>query len=164
MTDERIITTEKWDLDYMALARFWADRKSKDPSTKVGAVLVGPNRVLISMGYNGFPRGIEDRPSRYADREVKYPLVVHGEVNAILNAPAIPPGSTLYCTLFPCNECAKMIIQSGVTRVVAPAPEEVDEKRAKRWCDSHVLSTQMFAEAGIKMEFTEDPELLEMRL
>lgn len=109
---------ERWDLRFMELAKHYADW-SKDPSTKIGAVIVDDLNRQLGQGYNGFPRGVSDDPERYADREVKYPLVVHAELNAILNCTLPPRGATLYVyPLPPCPECTKAIIQSGIKRVV----------------------------------------------
>lgn len=143
------VTKEKWDLRFIELA--WRVASwSKDPSTKVGSVIVAPNRTVLGLGYNGFPRGVGDYANRYDDRPQKYKFVVHAEPNAILTAGQIPPGSTLYCTLFPCNECAKLIIQAGITRVVAPIPPE------SNWTEAFEISKEMFYEAGISWYFTED--------
>ena len=108
----------KWDRRFIALAGHVA-QWSKDPSTKVGAVLVRPvDMTVISMGFNGFPRGVNDLEERYSNRPLKYKLVVHAELNAILTAKEPLTGAHLYVTLSPCNECAKAIIQSGIARVV----------------------------------------------
>jgi dCMP deaminase len=109
----------KWHKRFMDLAEHVA-QWSKDPSTKVGAVLVNYNRIVIGVGYNGFPRGVEDTEERYADRPTKYALVVHAEMNAIANATESVKGSTLYVTLAPCNECMKMIAQHGITTIFSP--------------------------------------------
>lgn len=136
----------QWDKDYFALATFWANRKSKDPRTKVGCVIVNPelNRV-ISLGYNGFPKGVEDKEARYAEKETKYQLVVHAEANAILTARTDVTGCTLYTTLYPCNECTKLIIQAGITKVICPRQED------KRQNDSHWWAVTMLREAGIEV-------------
>lgn len=144
----REITHRTWDRDYVDLAMWWADRKSKDPSTKVGAIIARSDRTILSMGYNGFPRGVFDTPERYNDRELKYKLVVHAEANAILAAGTIPSACTLYSTLFPCNECAKMIIQAGIKRVISPLTIT-----GHRWSDSHNIACMMFAEAGVEKAF-----------
>lgn len=98
-------------------------KRSKDPNTKVGATVVSPDNRVVGLGYNGFPRGCEDTSfpwSRKGEGSIlntKYPFVVHAEVNAIHNSIIKPLGCTVYSTLFPCHECAKFIIQSGITRV-----------------------------------------------
>lgn len=137
--------TERWDRHYLELARFWADLVSKDPSTKVGAVVVSADGKREFLGYNGFPRGVLDLEERLNDRPQKYARVVHAELNAILKAGREAEGGTLYCTLFCCNECAKAIIQSGIRRVVTPAPE------SGRWDDAHKISREMFEEAGVEV-------------
>ena len=118
---------------------------SKDPSTKVGAVIVRPDRSVVSVGYNGFPRGVSDKESRYNDKPTKYSLVVHAEANAILAAKEPVSDSVLYVTLFPCNECAKLIIQSGIRTIVAP---HVGQDHA-HWLEAMQVSWQMFLEAGV---------------
>lgn len=141
---------DRWDRDFLALARFWADIKSKDPSTKVGAVLVDEKNRILSMGYNGFPRGVDDTPERYANRETKLSLVVHAEANALLNMPMVMPEyTTLYCTLFPCNECAKLIIQAGVWRVVAP---DYNIPGKEKWLPIFETSRMMLNEARVMVD------------
>ena len=110
---------------YMAMAKL-ISKRSKDPNTQVGAIIVSKDDRILSVGYNGFPNGCSDDEfpwARSAKREydTKYPYVVHAELNAILNFRGDNKafeGSTLYVTLFPCHECAKAIIQSGITRLV----------------------------------------------
>lgn len=133
----------KWDGRFMQMAELVASW-SKDPSTKVGAVVVRPDRTIASVGYNGFPRGVMDQIDRYANRKVKYQLVVHAEANAILNAKGPVVGHTLYGTLFPCCECAKLIIQAGIKEMIVPSLE-----RLPRYEESMKASELMFREAGI---------------
>lgn len=145
--------TEKWDRKYLKLAQHVAENWSKDPSTKVGAVLVNYDINQEFIGYNGFPHGVEDQPERYADRETKYKLVVHAEVNAILKAGHWARGASLYVypsfSLPPiCNECAKVAIQAGISEVVGYAPN-LDDPRVQRWLNSISISKTMFEEAGI---------------
>ena len=109
-----------WDEYFMSVAVLAAMR-SKDPNTQVGACIVGEDKRIISTGYNGFPRGCsdDDFPWDREGEETKYPFVVHAELNAILNAGGRNVnGATLYVGLFPCNECAKAIIQAGIKEVV----------------------------------------------
>jgi dCMP deaminase len=120
---------------------------SNDPSTKVGAVIV-KDLLIISTGYNCFPRGVAETEERLNDRPTKYAMVVHAEANAILAAKGNTQGSTMYCTLFPCNECAKLIIQSGVKRIVTVVPTL---EQAERWKDSFNISYQMLTEAGVEV-------------
>lgn len=133
-----------WHRFFLGMAEYVATA-SKDPSTKVGAAIVDVQRRVIGLGYNGFPRGIADSHDRLNDRLTKYKLVVHAEVNAILNAIRPPVGATLYCTLFPCNECAKVIIQAGIARLIAPKPEP------GRWDEAHKIAEGMLSEAGVKI-------------
>lgn len=109
-----------WDEYFMGVAMLAAGR-SKDPNTQVGACIVSPENIIISTGYNGMPKGCSDDefPWERTGEETKYPFVVHAELNAILNANGRDlRGSRLYVALFPCNECAKAIIQSGVKEVL----------------------------------------------
>ena len=109
-----------WDEYFMGVAKLAAHR-SKDPSTQVGACIVSPENIIISTGYNGMPKGCSDDefPWDREGAETKYPYVVHAELNAILNANGRDlRGSRVYVALFPCNECAKAIIQSGVKEVI----------------------------------------------
>ena len=108
-----------WDEYFMGVAML-AARRSKDPSTQVGACIVSQDNIIISTGYNGMPKGCSDDefPWGREGAETKYPFVVHAELNAILNANGRDlRGSRIYVALFPCNECAKAIIQSGVKEV-----------------------------------------------
>lgn len=107
----------KWDGRYLNLA-FHVANWSKDPSTKVGAVIVNPRNQVVSLGYNGFPRGVEDSQERYNDRETKLLFVTHAEKNAIDNAYIDLTDSTIYVTFFPCNECCKSIISRGIKKIV----------------------------------------------
>lgn len=135
----------KWHKRFLDLAdhvALW----SKDPSTRVGAVVVRPDRTIASLGFNGFPRGVDDTPSRYDCREVKYKFIVHAEANAIVSAKGDLSGHYLYSSpLHPCNECAKLVIQSGITTVVTRPP------RDERWADSFKIASQMFNEAGVEV-------------
>jgi len=121
---------------------------SKDPSTKVGAVIFDNKRRLISGGYNGFPRGVHDTEDRLNDRETKYKMVLHAERNAIAFATAPLEGSTLFCTHPCCTQCASQIIQMGIAHVCWPDPAP---EFAGRWADDMKLSSQMFEEAGVKV-------------
>lgn len=122
---------------------------SRDPSTKVGCVIVRPDKTIASVGYNGFPRGVRDTAERYEDRETKYKMVVHGETNAIVSAREPLHGYALFCHPFPpCADCAKLIIQAGIAAVFAPTP--TDEERL-RWGDSMNIAVEMFDEAGVEL-------------
>ena len=109
-----------WDEYFMGVAKL-SGMRSKDPNTQVGACIVSPDNIIISTGYNGLPNGCSDDeyPWEREGEETKYPYVVHAELNAILNANGRDlRGSRLYVALFPCNECAKAIIQAGVKEVL----------------------------------------------
>jgi dCMP deaminase len=127
-----------WDECFMRMAHVIAER-SKDPSTQAGAVVVDENNVVIGLGYNGWPRGIknEDLPwDREGDFEnTKYAYVCHAEENAIYNANSPTKDCKIYCTLFPCNECVKTIIQNGIKEVIYESDKYADTppiKAAKR--------------------------------
>lgn len=140
-----------WDSRFIQSCMLFASW-SKDPSTKVGAVIVDQKRRIIGEGYNGFPRGVEDWPSRLNDREVKYRYTVHAELNAVLNCVRPPEGATLYCyPLPPCNECAKSIIQSGIRRVVAAYVEQGET--SAQWLETFkTTSLIMFREANVSVQ------------
>lgn len=132
----------KWDERFMELARL-VSTWSKDPSTKVGAVIVNPENHVVSLGFNGFPRGIKD-DERLEDRETKYAMILHAEVNALQTAVASVKDCTVYTwPLPPCSRCAAQLIQAGIKRVVIP--EGVDE----RWVESCSTAFKMFDEAEI---------------
>ena len=134
-----------WNRRFLALAEHIATW-SKDPSTKVGAVIVDADRRIISTRYNGFPRDVEDLDQRLNNRDVKYEMIVHGEINAIVFANQNLQGTTLYTWPFmPCSRCAGIVIQSGIRTVVAPYNDN------PRWQASFELTEQMFREAGIKL-------------
>lgn len=122
--------------------------RSKDPNTKVGACIVNKKNRIAGIGYNGFPYGCEDSVYPWENAkdlkflDTKYPYVVHAEPNAILNSSEPLDGATLYVTLFPCNECAKLIIQSGIKHIVFMCDKYHDQ-------DSSVASRKMFDSAGI---------------
>lgn len=142
-------TRLKWDRRFLRLADFWGKECSKDPSTKVGAVLVR-GRKVVNLGYNGFPPGIADTEERLNDRPTKYGLMVHGEINAILNAGQSVEGCTLYTTPFqPCRDCTKIILAAGIARVVAPYPTA--EQRI-RWGTSFDEAAALLAERGVALD------------
>jgi dCMP deaminase len=133
-----------WDQRFLDLAEHIA-QWSKDPRTKVGAVIVDEKKRVISVGYNGFPRGVDDNPSRYEDRTTKHLFVAHAERNALDNAPLMVDGCTLYVPLLPCNQCAISIIQKGITRVVTYLPDR--DGTGFNWN----TTIEMFAEAQIDL-------------
>lgn len=148
----------KWDRHFITLALENA-RMSKDPATQAGAVIVGPDREVRSMGYNGLPRGIADTPERLQNKELKRSLVVHAEMNAILNAARIgvsTRGCTLYLALTdesgavwggpPCTRCTVEIIQAGITEVVA----KPFKNQASYWAESVEQARALIQEAQIQ--------------
>lgn len=149
MRDTNVIDT-KWDKRFMRLAKE-VSSWSKDPSSKIGAVAVSDDRRILSTGFNGFPRGIEDTEERLNDREQKYPRIIHAEMNCLLGAlynGVCVRDATLYVYGLPvCSECAKAVIQAGIKRVVIGTDlEYVPEKWTNAWIDH---SAPMFKEAGV---------------
>jgi dCMP deaminase len=108
----------RFDMHYMRLAHLVGFDLSKDPSTKVGALILGADQRSVSVGYNGFPAGTFESPDLWQDRSEKYPRVIHAEINALLNCPFSTIGATIYCSLFPCHHCLGCIINAGITRIV----------------------------------------------
>ena len=138
--------SEKWDARFLGQAELVAGW-SKDPSTKVGAVIVDALNRVVSQGFNGFAKSIKDTRARLSDRAKKYPMVIHAELNAILFAQRSLRGCTIYIwPMPPCASCAGPLIQVGITRVVSvpPTAEHID-----RWGDSYALAQEMFREAGV---------------
>jgi len=141
--------SNKWDLRFLHLASHISDW-SKDPSTKVGCVVVGSDREIRSTGFNGFPRGIKDTSERLDDREQKYPLICHAEENAIMHAARVGvslKGCVAYVTWPPCTRCARSLIQAGVVEVVFPEDIDVPE----RWVADFDMSMSMMKEAGLEV-------------
>jgi dCMP deaminase len=138
---------KKWDIRFLELARF-KSQWSKDPSTKVGCVIVDKNKREISTGYNGFAQGIKDSKERYDNRDIKYKMVLHSEINAIIFAQRDLTGCTIYTyPMPPCAICTSAIIQAGIKRIVAITPS--DDQRS-RWQKDFDLSQAMMNEAGIE--------------
>ena len=119
---------------------------SKDPSTKVGAVIFDEKRRVISTGYNGFARGVEDYEDRLVDRDIKLKLTLHAEKNAILFATKALEGCTIVVTHPCCSQCAAMVVQAGIRHVLFPQPSF---GFATRWADDLKLTYQQFLEAGV---------------
>jgi dCMP deaminase len=143
----------EWENRFLEMARL-VSSWSKDPSTKVGAVLVSGRHVL-GTGYNGFPVGCDDSAEIYLNRDEKYRRVVHAEVNALLNAQGKKGDEmSLYSTLCPCSQCAAMIINFGVRQVFCPVPTH---DQLERWGASFDSASKMFKEAEVKMWFLPDP-------
>ncbi len=138
-----------WDRRFVELAQLIAGW-SKDPSTQCGSVIVTPDRRVVSMGYNGLPRKVRDIPARDDDRELKYKLIMHSERNTLLFAQEPLNGYTIYnWPMISCATCASMIIQSGITTVVAPYSNN------PRWQEDFELSKQLVDEAGVELRILE---------
>jgi dCMP deaminase len=141
---------QTWDEWFVGLASYIATR-SKDPSTKVGAVIARRDNTIAACGYNGFPRYVEDHPGLLGNRDEKLKRVIHAEMNAILTAKEPLHGCTLYSTLFTCERCAVHVIQSGITRVVAPAKAPEHLAASERWKEAHALAEQLYSEANVEV-------------
>lgn len=147
-----------WDEYFMGVAML-SSMRSKDPNTQVGACIVNQNKRIVGIGYNGLPFGCSDdsfpwnRDGEFLD--TKYPYVVHAEPNAILNATNDLNGATLYVSLFPCNECMKLIIQSGIKEIVylddkySGTPSDI---ASKKMADSAGLSYRKMEKMNIRVE------------
>ena len=149
-TKGTFILSNKWDKRFLEMAKLVASW-SKDPSTQVGAVAVR-NRTVIAQGYNGFPRGVDDHELYYLNKAIKYKRIVHAEMNAIYNAAengVSLKDSTIYVIGLPiCHDCAKGLIQAGISRVVTPE-QEIPEN----WQESISSSISMFKEAGVTWDW-----------
>ena len=145
--EKRVDNVLTWDEYFMGLAHLSALR-SKDPNTQVGAAIVDENHRVVSVGYNGFPTGVSDDEfpwSREGDvLTSKYAFVVHAELNAILNSQRSVRGCTIYVSLFPCNECAKAIIQSGIKKIVY-------ESDKYNGVYTNIASKRMLKAAGVEL-------------
>ena len=145
--EKRVDNVLTWDEYFMGLAHLSALR-SKDPNTQVGAAIVDENHRVVSVGYNGFPTGVSDDEfpwSREGDvLTSKYAFVVHAELNAILNSQRSVRGCTIYVSLFPCNECAKAIIQPGIKKIVY-------ESDKYNGVDTNIASKRMLKAAGVEL-------------
>ena len=140
-------SSPKWNERFLSLSDEIASW-SKDPSRGVGAVIVSQNHQIVATGFNGLPRGIEDTPQRL-QRPVKYDLVVHAELNAIIQCArngVTPIGCTIYSSFSPCVHCAIAIAQAGLSRVITYRLDEDDE----RWGESISKAMAVFEEAGIE--------------
>jgi dCMP deaminase len=137
-----------WDEYFIGLAHLSALR-SKDPHTQVGAAIVDENHRVVSVGYNGMPKGCDDKVFPWSRDgkllDTKYAFVVHAELNAILNSKWPVAGCTIYVSLFPCNECAKAIIQSGIRRIVYESDKYADS-------ETTLASKKMLKAAGVELK------------
>jgi len=138
-----------WDEFYLGLAKY-VSTASKDPSTQTGAVITSPDNRLISVGFNGFPRGVVDSPERYNDRELKYAMIIHCERNAVLLAGRSVENATLYTYPFSsCTVCASMMIQAGIKRHVAPV---CPADKWERWGADLQRAIDLYREAGVVVD------------
>jgi dCMP deaminase len=147
-----------WDQYFMGVASL-SRLRSKDPNTQVGACIVNIHKRIIGIGYNGFPFGVDDsifpwnQEGAFLDN--KYAYVVHAEANAILNATADLRGSSLYVNLFPCNECAKLIIQAGIKEVVYSSDKYADKDftiASKRMLEASGVITRQIPEVDVTIK------------
>ena len=145
-----MLNKNKWDLRYLEMAKL-VSTWSKDPSTKCGAVIVDPNNHIVSVGFNGFPVYVDDKPERLHDRELKYAMTIHAERNVMIFANRNLYGCTMYTyPMQACSECAAMMIQSGITRHVS------FNKRPERWNKSFQIASDMFKEAFVEIKLYEE--------
>ena len=149
---------DKWDRRFMRLAKE-VSAWSKDPSSKIGAVLTDKFAHVVATGFNGFPPGVDDSPERYANRELKYKIIIHAEINAIMQAGTRARDCNLY--VYPsfglpniCTDCATKAIQAGIKRVIGYTSKHPRED----WAASLALAGQLLTEAGIAFYQFEEEE------
>ena len=143
--------SEKWNYRFLALADMIASW-SKDPSTKTGAVVIGPDKEIRATGYNGPVRRVYDNIPERMERPTKYDFFEHAERNAVFNACLTGvslKGCTMYCTLTPCTDCARAIIQTGIKAVITYEYKSKEDDPKNTWRDKLSYSAQMFKEAGV---------------
>jgi dCMP deaminase len=139
-----------WDSRFLEMARL-VSTWSKDPSTQVGAVITR-GQFVVSLGFNGHPKGVADTPDRLENREAKYRTIIHAEMNAILTAKQDLEGCTIYVWPFmPCSQCGSAVVQAGIKRVVAPKSDN------DRWAESFAFTTEIFHEAGVELVIIPEP-------
>lgn len=139
---------DHWDIRFLDMAKFVA-AWSKDPSTKAGAVITTGKRI-ISVGFNGLAQAVEDTEQRLSLRNIKYEMIIHAEINALLFAQRSVAGCTLYTwPIPPCSRCAAVVIQAGIKRVLSPHPSE-------HWNASCAMGLDMFTEAGVEARWVGD--------
>jgi dCMP deaminase len=140
----------KWELRYLEMAKL-VSTWSKDPSTKVGSVIVDSDNTVISVGFNGIPRRIQDTDQRLNNRDIKLKMIIHAEINAIITAKKPLNGATIYTYPFmSCSQCAGLIIQSGICRHISYKTNN------ERWKDSFDLALEMFDEARVIVNLLEE--------
>lgn len=136
-----------WDQFFLGMAKY-VSIKSKDPSTKVGAVIVRPDKSVCSVGFNGFPQKMPDLPEFYSNREEKYSRVVHAEKNAVRFSREELTGYTIYVTMMPCDRCFVELVQEGITRFVYPKPTE---DQMSRWAISFEKVKRYAQECNVEL-------------
>jgi dCMP deaminase len=144
-----------WDEYFLEIARVVAKR-SPDRSTQVGCVIVGQDHEVKSTGYNGFPRGVDDENDDWHARPKKYDVTEHSERNAIYLAAkngVSTNGCTMYCTWMPCPDCARAIIQCGITKVILDKDFKPTEETKDRWEEKHKISEELFDAAGTEISY-----------
>ncbi|WPX95939.1 deoxycytidylate deaminase [Candidatus Bandiella euplotis] len=159
-------THYSWDEYFMTMA-YLISMKSKDPSTRVGAVIVDEDKEIRSTGYNGLPRGVTDKPDRYADKNYKYLASNHAEENALLYCARVGTAiknCSLYTTWIPCSRCAKSIIQVGIKEVIFDAnfPGNLVSNQNEYWRESIQISKEILLEANVKIR-EYDKKLIEIK-
>lgn len=157
-----------WDQYFMSMSYFVA-MKSKDPSTKIGAVIVGPDQEVRSTGYNGLPRGVNDNIPERDTRPTKYFYYEHAERNAILNAARMgirTEGCTMYTPGLPCADCCRAIIQSGIKKLIFDwrwdAEARLNTESNQKWLESCSYSKNMFSESGVEVVEYSGPLMVEL--
>jgi len=147
----------KWDKRFMDMAKM-VSTWSKDRSTGVGAVIVDDDKKIVSVGYNGFPRGIDDDVECRHESPEKHHWTIHAERSAILESDIPLKGMTMYCTFFTCSICAQEISQKGFKRVVAPEPDWDHP----RYGEGQKIAIEMYKEKGIEVEFYKEDDKLNL--
>lgn len=143
-----MVTSEKWDRRFLGMAQYIATW-SKDPSTQCGSVITQGKRI-VSLGFNGLPSGVEDHPERLHSREVKYEMILHAEVNALMFAGRDLQDCTIYVwPMPPCPRCMAQIVQSGIKRVVSVP---LSHDHSERWGKGLEVSKTMCKDAGVVMD------------
>ena len=153
MTQPVDLKTEKWDRRFLALARHLAEW-SKDPTTKVGCVIVGPSNEVRALGYNGLPRNVDESAPRLA-RPDKYVWIEHAERNAIYTAArtGVPlEGCRMYVSWFPCIDCARAAVQVGLTEIVAVEPDWSLEP----WGPQFIRAKELLSEGGVRLRLLQE--------
>ena len=148
-----------WDQYFISMSYLVA-MKSKDRSTKIGAVIVGPDHEIRSTGYNGMPRGVDDDVDNRHERPLKYALTEHGERNAVFNAARMGisvSGCTMYTQDFPCVDCARALIQSGIKKLVYHAAFAAENKLRPQWEESWKNAEMLLTESGVEVVVYDGP-------